>query len=258
MSVSAPDIAILFWFYKEPTVVADRLSGIRRVNPGVRVFGLYGGEHASIEQFGDAVELLDDLWLHPEVSGMWAWHNGDLMLARWYADRGRHLDWQQVFVYQWDLLTIIPAREFATSDQREIILTGVRPLDEVSDRWVWVQPWSVHYGKFQSFRAHHVVAGRRMLASIFIFATLTREFLADYAKVAPDVPGFIEYRLPTIADALGYRFAPSGAHPDWGDCGDPLLNGSGREVSPEQVRQRFLNSEGHKVCHPMRDLVPWD
>ncbi|HEV2863947.1 MAG TPA: glycosyltransferase family 4 protein [Pyrinomonadaceae bacterium] len=258
MSEPAPDMAVLFWFYKDPPVVADRLEGIRRLNPGVRVFGLYGGEHASVGQFGDAVELLDDLWLHPEVPAEWAWRNGDLMLGRWYSERGRRLDWQQVFVHQWDLLTAVPARDFATSGQREILLPGVRPLDEVAAHWVWVQPWSDYYGEFQSFRAHPLVAGRRMLASVFILATLTRDFLADYAEAAPAVPGFIEYRLPTLADVFRYRFAPSEVRPDWGDRGDPLLNGSGRGISPEQVRQRFLHGGQVKVCHPVNDLVPWD
>jgi glycosyltransferase involved in cell wall biosynthesis len=232
--------------------------GIRRVNPGVPVFGLYGGEHASIGKFGVATELLDDLWLHHEVSAEWAWRNGDLMLAHWYTERGQHLDWQQIFVHQWDLLTTIPARDFATSAQDEILLPGVRSLDEVTDHWVWIQPWSIYYSEFQSFCGHPHISGRRMLASVFILATLTRNFLTDYATTARDVPGFIEYRLPTIAGILNYKFAPSEIRPDWGDRGDPLLNGNQREVSLDQVRQRFLFSEQIKICHPMSDVVPWD
>jgi putative FmdB family regulatory protein len=41
--MSAPDLAALFWFYKQPDVCANHLELFRRRNEGVRVYGLYGG-----------------------------------------------------------------------------------------------------------------------------------------------------------------------------------------------------------------------
>jgi len=252
------DLAILFWFYKEPTVVLNRLKGIRRVNPNVPIFGVYGGKHSAIGQFSSSSQLLDDLWVHPEMPEEWAWRNGDLMLTRWYTERGYLLDWQQVFVHQWDLLTTIPVQDFVISSHKEILLTGVRSLDEIADHWIWVQPWSIYYGEFKNFCSHPFIEGHSIWACIFIFAIFTRAFLTDFAKVVDNIPGFIEYRIPTVARILGYSFAPCEVCPDWDDHGDPFLNGCQREVSIEQVRQRFRNSNGIMFFHPVYGLVPWN
>src|ERR1051325_8523361 len=42
-AMSAPHIAALFWFYKEPEISANHLEMFRRHNEGLSVYGLYGG-----------------------------------------------------------------------------------------------------------------------------------------------------------------------------------------------------------------------
>jgi glycosyltransferase involved in cell wall biosynthesis len=248
-------MAILFWFYKNPAVTEDRLSAILQMNAGVPIFGIYGGPQTDIEEFQPITSRLDDLWLHPEVSADWAWYNGDLMLARWYQERGRQLSWSSVFIHQWDLLLATPAEQFNISDQQEIVLPGVRPLEEVSSNWIWVQPWSHYYPAFQAFCSHPLVKGRNLLASVFILATLSRRFLADYSRTALEVPGLFEYRLPTVASILGYRFKACALYPDWGDRGDPLLNGCQRAVTREQILQSY-REQATRVWHPVYESAP--
>jgi hypothetical protein len=38
------DLAILYWFYKEPEVTKNHLQMIRRHNPGRKIYGLFGGQ----------------------------------------------------------------------------------------------------------------------------------------------------------------------------------------------------------------------
>ena len=248
-------MAILFWFYKNPAITQQRLSTVRQMNPGVPIFGLYGGQPTDIDQFQAVTSRVDDLWLHPEMSADWAWYNGDLMVARWYQERGHQLSWSSVFIHQWDLLLAAPVSQFSISDQQEIVLPGVRPIEEVSNNWVWVQPWSHYYPAFQGFFSHPLVKGHALLASVFILATLSRQFLAEYSGVARDIPGLFEYRLPTIASILGYRFKPCALYPDWGDRGDPLLNGCQRAVTWEQILESY-RERAARVWHPVYESVP--
>lgn len=257
MTDSPKNIAILFWFYKNPEIVVNRLKGIRWLNSDVRIFGLYGGNHEQISEYAPAIELLDDVWLHPEVSADWAWLNGDLMFARWHIERGNQLNWDNIFIYQWDLITTVPINNFNITEN-QIILTGVRSFEEIANFWVWVQRWSIYYPKFQAFCHHPLIKDRPLWASIFIFATLSRRFLNDYFDIAKDIPGFIEYRLPTVAQILGYGFAPAKVFPDWGDRGDPFLNGQQREVTPAQVEYRLSANPQAAMFHPVYDFIDWD
>jgi hypothetical protein len=37
------NLAILFWFYKEPEICRNRLKLLKVKNPNTQIFGLYGG-----------------------------------------------------------------------------------------------------------------------------------------------------------------------------------------------------------------------
>ena len=245
---------VLFWFYKDPDVVTSRVSLLRHFNPDIQILGLYGGPPSEYKSFSQAADRFDDVWVHPYLGSDWMWRNGDLAIVNWFKGRGQGMSWSQVLVHQWDLLTTRPLREFALRSQREVLLTGVRPLEEVSDRWVWVQSWSDHRSNYEAFRSHPLIRGQPEFASIFVLSAFSYDFLTDYAQTATGVPGFVEYRLPTLANILGYRFASCNIHPDWDTSGDPLINGCGREVTLEQVRAR-LGSDNVRVWHPVRTIV---
>jgi glycosyltransferase involved in cell wall biosynthesis len=251
MNAATEPLSILFWFYKEPAATADRVAFIRKRDPSVSVYGLYGGPAGAFPQFARVTEQLDDCWIHPPTTRAWAWQNGDLMLAHWYRERGRRLPWGSLFIYQWDLLVDEPVSTYGIDEPNELVLPGVRPLDQVKHSWVWVQPWSTYYQDFEAFKQSPSVRGHPFLACVFIMATLSRQFLDEYSGVVAKVPGMLEYRLPTLAAALGYRLRPCSIRPDWEDLGDPLVNGDEREITAEQIADRRLGG-GSRVWHPVR------
>jgi hypothetical protein len=245
-------IDILFWFYRDPCVTANHLEVLRARNPGAQVFGLYGGDPSKVQEFDSTLGGLDDVWVHPAMSADEAWLDGDRMLARWYLDRGTTLLWSQVFVHQWDLVARCGVEAFALREpDRAILLPGSRPLEEVAETWFWVQRWSDQRRRFDEFRTHPVVAAAEWWACVFIFATFSRRFLDAWAPLTLEVPGFIEYRLPTLARALGFHFQSSAEMPDWGDQGSPTLNGVGRGVDPELIYADLTS----RVWHPVYELI---
>ena len=48
---SNPRLAILFWYYKDPELCADRVADLRKLNPGTPIHGLFGGDAATFEAF---------------------------------------------------------------------------------------------------------------------------------------------------------------------------------------------------------------
>src|SRR3989344_3933541 len=101
-------LAILFWFYKEQEICENRLKLLRKYNPEMKIFGLYGGQTSEAGKYQNRLgEYLDDFYKF--TSGKdeeWKWLNGDLMILDWYEKRGRNLDWGSVAIIQWDTLVL--------------------------------------------------------------------------------------------------------------------------------------------------------
>jgi len=71
-----------------------------------------------------------------------------------------------------------------------------------------------------------------------MFMVLSREFLKNYASIIDPIPGFLEYRLPTLAKQLGYSFIK-----------DPLLLESDEYIlyGEKAVSQEMIEAEANKV-----------
>src|SRR3989338_3458632 len=99
------DLAVLFWFYKEPDICLNRLELLKKYNPGLKIYGLFGGEtkHADIYKQKPG-KYLDYFYISPHPDPDWKWINGDVMILDWYQKRGKDLSWDSIVITQWDML----------------------------------------------------------------------------------------------------------------------------------------------------------
>lgn len=259
-------LAVLFWFYKEPALCANRLRVLRRDNPEAAIYGLFGGDPAAAPAFQAALgPYLNDFWTFDEPRDpRWKWYHGDQVIARWFQARGASLPWDTVFVAQWDMLVFGPlAERFRTLRTGEILLSGLRPVREVEGWWWHLRPGSedrARYERFLAFvRAEH---GFREdpLCCEFIVICLPRAFLEPYSQAPEPELGFLEYRIPIYAQILGTPFCTDHPYtPWWGD--DPAsrtvpllrraLNSEVCEVPLRAITGNLLRPSGARIFHPV-------
>jgi hypothetical protein len=269
MRESATAPAVLFWFYREPELCANRLRLIRRFNPGCRIFGLYGGDADDAPEFRARLEgLLDDFYAFTAATDpWWKWVNGDLVIRTWYEERGRELPWNSIVVAQWDMLLLGSLESLVgTPGADDVILSGLRPVAEVSSWWPWVK--GAGAADLETFMDHlrvrHGYSGEPWCCQ-FVLACFGRQFLEAYAGIEKAELGFIEYRVPTYARAFGLRVAAA-RFPCWWE-GDPSMQGvpawrrtlSARRA-PVATRHllRAWITDGSAVVHPYRQHFPVD
>lgn len=251
-------IAILFWFYKEPDICANRLEILRRYNPDAKIFGLFGGAPEQAALFQARLEPhLDDFFVFDLArDSHWKWYHGDRMIAHWYAVRGSRLDWDTIFLAQWDMLVFDRLdRQFPDLRKGQMLLSGLRPVAEVEPWWWYIRPDSPERAEYEKFlsvvRRHHDYTGEPLCCE-FIVVCLPREFLARYIDIPEPEVGFLEYKIPIYAQIFGTSFCTEHVHqPWWGD--DPSTRDAG-------LLQRGLNSETCDV--PLRVIEahrawPW-
>jgi hypothetical protein len=264
-------LGILFWFYRDPLLCENRLRLLRRRNPKTPVYGLYGGPRDEAERYASALEgLLDDFWAFPDdADARWKWRNGDLILARWFADHGTDLDWDSVFVAQWDMVVTAPLVSFLPPlDVGDMLVSGLRPVREVEGWWQWVRGAArPEYDRFLHHVADHSTVVEEPMCCQFIGLVLPRQFLARYAEITEPELGFLEYKLPIYAQVFGTRLVPDTCFRPWWPE-EPATANAKRTASlmhawPTPVRLPVMAIEalrpgGRRVFHPYHGIYPHD
>ena len=265
-------LAILFWFYSDLDLCADRLRELRRLNPDTPIYGLYGGSPEAAESARAQLGvLLDDCYAFLEPrDGHWKWLNGDQVIAAWMRERGAVLEWDTVVLVQWDMLVAAPVQQlFGALREGEAVFSGFRPLEEVSDWWGWAggrdPAKAAELRAFEEGLRREFGYAGPLWCCLFIVICLPREFLAHYAASGPPGTGFLEYKMPTLAAAWGTPVRTDlGFQPWW--AADPstkdapararVLNAVGQEVSPEIVEAELRHPGGARVFHPFTGRAP--
>ncbi|MBP2303052.1 hypothetical protein [Azospirillum picis] len=265
-------LAILFWFYKDFGVCENRLSGLRARNPGVPIYGLYGGEAAQAPEAERRLgRWFDDFYAFVEPRGaQWKWQHGDQLIAAWHRDRGATLAWDSLVIVQWDMLLLAPLRQlFAAVKPGEALFSGLRPEREVADWWGWLNGIDpdkrADRDAFRAYLAERHGYRGELLCCLFIVVCLPRRFLDLYVAEGPPEVGFLEYKLPTLARVYGIPFCENHPYRPWW-ASDPatrqaparerLLNAVGEDVSFDTVLAEMARPEGGRIIHPYRKPFP--
>ena len=271
-----PRLAVLFWCYKDPVLSRDRLQLLRRHNPTAPIYVLFGGDPASAPSFQRAFAgLIDDFYVFddpPPPGGpehllgefregvYWKYYYGDLLFAAWYRDRGRELAWDTVCVVQWDMLVYGPIEQvFGCLERDEVLFSGLRPIREVEDRWLWTaesRPIArrLYLEFLDHVRERHGLA-EEPLCCVAIVLCLSRSFLDAFAGIERPELGFMEYRLPVYAQVFGIPIRREHPFRPWWGAVEPFsftsaLRARPCEVWAPAILANLLRSGGARVFHP--------
>lgn len=256
-----PDV--LFWFYKDFETCRERLENLRNLNEDIRIFALYGGPLPEAGNARDAVhDLVDDFYAYPYAKDSeWKWRHGDQLIATWYMERGKQLQWDTIFVMQWDMLLLDPLEKlFRELQPREILLSGFRPISTVSSWWPWAAPNTSQFLPFKKLLSSRFNYEGELFACLFIVVCFPRIFLEKYVDAGHPEIGFLEYKIPTLAHIFGIQVCTNhGFDPWW--AADPatkslprnqrILNAVGQEVPLAAILQNPTDSGRKRLFHPV-------
>lgn len=278
-------IAVLFWFYKELEVCQNRLEILRQYNPTISIYGLYGGDLTSVDQYKSALSpYLDDFYAFSETQdSYWKWIQGDLMITQWYRDRGKDLEWDTIAIVQWDMLVFGAVEQiFSMLKPGQMLLSGLRPIAEVETDWQWTSPKIPdrrdQYLKFCKYIRETYGYKQNPLGCLFIVVAFPRTFLEQYSNVSEPELGFLEYRIPMYAQIFGTPFCENHPFQAWWVDIDPVLrvknplkqainslslrlnpnplNPAKREISLIPIYRHLSTQTGARIFHPYNQMFP--
>jgi hypothetical protein len=261
-----PDV--LFWFYKNFDTCRKRLERLRQFNEGIRIFALYGGPLREAEIARNALdEFVDDFYVYTEEKdSSWKHIHGEQMIASWYIERGRHLEWETIFIMQWDMLILEPLETlFFGLRSHEILLSGFTPISTVSSWWYWANPKNSDLASFKEFLCNEFNYKDELFACLFIVICYPRIFLEKYVNAGCPEVGFLEYKIPTMAHIFGipicrnhdfepwWRENPATRNIPWHQR---VLNAASQEIPRSVILQELASSNGKRLFHPVFRILP--
>ena len=249
---------VLFHFHEAFELCRSRIALLRRLNAGLQIFGLYGGEPAS---FVDTRTLeacgVEHVHYDPEKTPAWNKKNTDLAVAGWYRSVGRSIPFDRVHVVQWDILFFAPLhRVYPRIPECAVAFTGLVPLAQIAHFWDWMTYPSL------------AVNSQRLLAEVrdrFGYNSephacigpgysLSRRFLDLYSDLDVDDTGHDELRLPLFAQILGFDLVDTGFYPRWMDPEvESVFNADAKEIDPALLESELAREGGRRVFHPCRE-----
>lgn len=250
---------IVFRFHTAFGLCLNRLEHLRRFNPGVPIYGLYGGEPAGLaEARGSLAGYLEHVWEVPAADALWKWRHGDLSLLRWYRELGRTLAFDVLHLTEWDLLVLGNLDEiYGAAGSDGVALAGLTPLEQIQAHWTWTtRPVAAsRWALFRELvRERHGWEGPYLAcqgpASVF-----SRAFLDRYSREDPPDLVHEELRVPLYAQVLGFPVTPL-PH-IYRTIRDPVdmqfFNCEKQAIEERTIRGELAKADGRRVFHPYYD-----
>lgn len=259
-------LAILFWYYKNLNVCINRVELLKIKNPGVEIYGLYGGEPQCFPSFDSKLSLLlSGNYCFPRVkSSNWKWVNGDRLIIDWFRSVGCGVNFDSLVIVQWDFVAFDGIESIDEFKKDVLYISGLRPISEVRETWSWVNKSTLNGDEFERYAdsiSGNNLPDSEFLACNFAFAVLPRGFLEKYADIAADAPGFLEYRIPTNARIWGFqvRDLPR-LRCIWFDAESKsrrvTFNADNVRIGLSTILFELIDSSGARFFHPVMGVVP--
>lgn len=253
-------LAILFWFYKNPRICKNRLQLLKKHNPHLSIFGLYGGDVKKAGWYEKRFKnYLDDFYASPFTDVRWKWINGDLMILDWYEKRGRGLEWDSVAVIQWDMLVFDSLEaQFAGLKKGQMFLSGLKALNKNTEtRWWWTRPdreQRKNYLSFLKYIKSRYNFHQKAACCLFILQVFPRQFFEKFLTVKNRQVGMLEYKIPTYAKIFKIPFYKKDFGVSWFDKKsirkNMPLNAQKTEVDKDFIQSELKKRKGFRIFHP--------
>jgi hypothetical protein len=224
---------------------------LRRLNPGVPVYGVFGGRRRAFRRLIG----LDGLYRSRE-SPRWNWQHSDLVLQAWYREVGRRLAFDVVHVIEWDLLLLEPLESlYASVPEGAVGLTALTPISDLQEEWTWLRRGEtrLEWEALLSYARTEWGYDGTPYGCLGPGPCFPRAFLEAYAAVDAPVLCNDELRLPLFAQILGFPLSDTRLRGPWrGEREHPFFHFRDREIELSAIQAELAQPDGWRAFHPVR------
>ena len=239
--------ALLYIFYGSPATCANRLRIFRELNPDLKIFGICTAGISQKSKFKVVEDQCDHLWYLPDHDSKWCWYNLDKVACMWFEDAGVYLDFEKILVVDWDLLLLEPVKNWLDQvGDNEVKIIDVWENKNPRENY-WTSDRYPEYNLFKD-KLFSENSNGYVLLNAFLFAYACKK--SSFAKFAPQVislPGYCEFRLPTVMASCGLTVTNFNRPKNWGE----FSTVSGLSIPRRVIKKELSNHKGFRMFHPV-------
>ncbi len=241
-------------------VCNNHISLLKRYNPNVPIYGLYGGKEEDFPKIKKILRgALKNIYCIRGKSRNWKWKHGDLAIQKWYRAYGRKLDFDVLHLVEWDLLFFSPLdRLYKHVPKNALGLTLLTPLKKVEHTWYWTthEPHKTEWKQLLNHAREKYGYQKKPYACICGGAYFPRRFLEKYSQLSIPELCHDELRMPLYAQILGFKLCNTGFR-RWNSQEDnQYFNAKNIPLKLAAIKKELKKSNGRRAFHPWR--IVWN
>lgn len=249
---------VLFRFHIHPSICMNRIELLKKYNPGMEIYGLYGGPENKFGKFVKALSPhLKNLYCIKDKAPFWKWKNGDLAVKAWYKDIGRTLSFDMLHLIEWDLLLFDSLdRIYGDIPEDGMGVASLTPVEKMGKDWAWTgkEPYAKEFGELLNFARSKFGYDLEPYAIQGPGLCMPRKFLEAYIGI--DIPELCndEIRIPLFAQIFGFKMHDTRFCKNWSDESDRKAFHCQLfpEVGEKTLKTELADPSGRRVFHPFR------
>lgn len=247
---------VLFRFHDKFGICRNKLEVIEHYNPGIEMYGLFGGETKDLARAKKMLggKLLD-IYQVPVLDSHWKWQNGDLSLCDWYRNFGHTIEFDILYLIEWDLLELGSFEElYKNVPANGVGLTGLIPMKRIPKwRWISKEPWKSQWLALLSHAKEQYGYNKIPHGCLGPGNVFPRAFIEKYSQIRVPVLCHEEIRFPLFAQIFGFKLYDNGFFKDWHNQGDVLFFSCAhdkKEIEKSVMKREMRKMLGRRVFHP--------
>lgn len=259
-------VAILFRFHDDIPRALERLRILKHFNPSYPIHVFFGGDVTLRQEVRDAFSHCASVWVFEgDKPASWKWQHTDLMLKDWYRQYGSSFDFDFLYSYEYDLISLLPLQDlYPAINQKQIALSACQPFTKrIEDSWTWTSRED-HRPAFLSFcRYLEKTYGikRQKMVCLGPGPLFSRTFLEAWALTEDQELVHDELSYPAYAEILEFGMVNNTLHPGFSQEPEvtKLFNcNSNRHVSFDMIREAVAAGSPRRAFHPVKEHVSLD
>lgn len=250
--------AILFRYHNNFEVCKNRIEQLATLNPGVPIFGFFGGDEKMFASANDALGVhFENNYIIQSVNPEWKWLHADIAYVKWFTEVGKNFQFEMLHIIEWDLLLTLPLEQLYQDIPADGVgLTGLVPIKDIEKKWYWLRnvyrkhQWEILLNYARSTYQY----SNSPMACLGPGLCLPRKFLENLSDIEIPEAAHDELRIPLFAQILDYKLYDTHFYREWfSDKEARYFNANNKDISLNTVLEELGNPEGRRAFHPVRE-----
>jgi len=224
------------------------------------MYGLFGGEPKDLARAQKILgRKLINIYQVPVTDSQWKWRNGDLSLTDWFRNFGHTIDFNILYLIEWDLLQLGSFEDlYSRVPANGVGLTGLIAMKKIP-KWNWIarEPWKGQWNDLLAYAKEEygyrgVPHGCLGPGNVF-----PRAFVEKYSEIEVPVLCHEEIRFPLFAQILGFKLFDNGFFKDWSSHDDaPYFSCAGKKIGIQKsvMDEEMEKATGRRCFHPCKEM----